>query len=107
VHGLQLEGPSAEHARLRTVIAAVDRQISSLPGRTPGTRGEEGATPEGLRASWTELLALLAVGPAPEFRECPSCSAAVMRAATRCGYCWVRLTPFPAIPEEALEAPAE
>jgi hypothetical protein len=42
---------------------------------------------------WAALVAALALGPAPELRDCPSCGKAGMRAATRCGYCWLALIP--------------
>ncbi len=46
-----------------------------------------------LRAAWTTLVGTLALGPAPELRECPSCGQIGRRAATCCGFCWIRLTP--------------
>jgi hypothetical protein len=47
----------------------------------------------GLREAWTALVEALALGPAPELRDCPSCGNTGMRAATRCGSCWVALHP--------------
>ena len=46
-----------------------------------------------LREAWAALVEALALGQAPQLRECPSCGNTAMRAATRCGYCWVALTP--------------
>jgi hypothetical protein len=40
----------------------------------------------------------LALGPEPEYRQCPACQHTVMRVATICGHCWTKLTP-PAAPE--------
>ena len=45
------------------------------------------------RVAWTSLVDTLALGPAPELRECPRCGHAGMLAATRCGYCWIVLCP--------------
>jgi hypothetical protein len=42
---------------------------------------------------------VLALGPAPETRECPSCRAVGMRAASRCGNCWTALAPLPDAPD--------
>ena len=46
-----------------------------------------------LRAAWSTLVGLLALGPAPALRECPSCGNVGQRAARHCGYCWILLTP--------------
>ena len=46
-----------------------------------------------LRAAWTTLVNLLALGPAPELRECPACGKVGRRAARLCGYCWIELPP--------------
>lgn len=46
-----------------------------------------------MAAAWAELVAQLALGPEPEVRECPVCKHVGMRAATRCGHCWTKLTP--------------
>lgn len=75
--------------RLRTIIAAIDRQLSRLPGAP----GDEAAAAEPLRRSWAELVEVLALGPAPETRLCPICGHLAMRAATRCGNCWNKLSP--------------
>ena len=70
-------------AKLRTIIHAIDQEIA----QTPPTAA--------LRASWDELVAVLAIGPAPETRECPTCHTIGMRAASRCGNCWRSLEPLP------------
>jgi len=69
------------NTRLRAVLAKMELEISRLPAG------------DGLRAPWAELVELLAVGPAPVVRECPTCKRTVMAAATRCGYCWSTLSP--------------
>ena len=55
----------------------------------------------GLREAWTALVEALALGPAPELRDCPSCGKSGMRAATRCGSCWIVLIPPEAAPNGA------
>jgi hypothetical protein len=75
--------------RLRTVVAAIDRGLSGLP--VP--EGDAAAPARLLRASWAELVELLALGPAPETRACPTCGNVGMRTATRCGHCWSKLSP--------------
>lgn len=72
-------------AKLRAIIAAVEQEIVHAPP-TPA-----------LRAAWTELVEVLALGPAPQTRECPTCHGVGMRAASRCGYCWAALEPLPAL----------
>jgi hypothetical protein len=71
--------------KLRSIVGAIDREIAETP---------PSAT---LRAAWAELVAALALGPAPQTRECPICHGIGMRAATRCGRCWVALEPLPAV----------
>ena len=78
-----------ENGTLRTVVGTIERQLSCLSAQP----GSEGAATAGLVASWGDLVKLLALGPAPEFRECPECRNVGMRAATLCGYCWTPLTP--------------
>jgi len=72
-------------AKLRVVVDTVGREIA-----------QSAATPA-LQAAWTELVALLALGTAPETRECPVCHGIGMRAASRCGRCWASLQPLPAL----------
>ena len=89
--GPQLSVADAARARLRTTIATIERELSRLPGQATG---EDGKTPpSGLLASFTDLVAQLALGPEPEVRRCPVCQHIGMRLATRCGYCWTKLTP--------------
>jgi hypothetical protein len=75
--------------QLRTIVDAIDREIV----QTPPT-----AT---LRAAWLELVAVLALGPAPQTRQCPTCHGIGMRAASRCGQCWTALAPLPPLSNEA------
>jgi hypothetical protein len=68
--------------KLRSIVATIDHEMAELP-----------ASP--LRDALTELVTVLALGPAPETRVCPACNCIGMRAASRCGYCWVALEPLP------------
>src|SRR6478672_6441345 len=88
VNGQQFKLADDERARLRAIVATIDREMSHLPGSatTGGT--------DGLIVSWAELVKLLALGPAPEVRECPVCKHIGMLTATLCGYCWTKLSPF-------------
>jgi hypothetical protein len=85
--------PQATRSRLRSIVSAIEREISSLPGQT----GADGSSspPSALAAAFTDLVQELALGPEPELRECPVCKHMGMRAATVCGYCWTKLSPLP------------
>ena len=71
--------------QLRAIVATIDQEIVLAPP-SPA-----------LRAAWTELVRVMALGPAPETRECPACHGIGMRAASRCGQCWASLAPVPAL----------
>lgn len=71
-------------AKLRAAVDVIGREIVQSPS-TPA-----------FQVAWTELVAILALGPAPETRECPVCHGIGMRAASRCGRCWSALEPLPA-----------
>jgi hypothetical protein len=82
---------------LRAVIATIERELSLVLGQR--MREEREAVGDGLlSSSWAELVDLLALGPAPELRECPACRHSGMRDATRCGHCWTALSPLDAAP---------
>lgn len=81
-------------AKLRVVVDLVGREIVQSPS-TPA-----------LHAAWTELVALLALGPAQETRECPACHGIGMRAASRCGRCWAALEPLPGVSSDSPQGDA-
>jgi hypothetical protein len=87
MNGQQFNFSDYERARLRAIVATIDREMSRLP-RSATTEGTDG-----LIGSWAELVKLLALGPAPEVRECPVCHHIGMLTATLCGYCWTKLSP--------------
>jgi hypothetical protein len=83
--------PDAARSRLRATVVTIEREIAHLPGQEADDNGRSPLNR--LLASWNDLVEQLALGPEPEVRECPVCGHIGMRAATRCGYCWTKLTP--------------
>jgi hypothetical protein len=71
---------------LRSIVENLDREMSRL-------LAQPGADTTELLSTWAELVEFLALGPAPELRECPFCGSPGMRGATRCGTCWKKLDP--------------
>jgi hypothetical protein len=92
--------PDEARSRLRSLVAAVDGEITRLT--LPITNADGSSLPNDLRTSWDLLTEQLALGPEPEVRECPVCHHIGMRAARVCGYCWSPLTP----PTESADRPA-
>jgi hypothetical protein len=89
--------PDEARSHLRSVVTAVDGEISQLAQvRT----GEPSVTTDRLKEKWKELIGLLALGPEPEYRECPFCHNVGMRFASQCGFCWKKLPPFMSALEE-------
>jgi hypothetical protein len=88
--------PDSKRSRLRATVAAIERDLAQLP---PEIASDNRATAaDGLRASVADLIQQLALGPEPEYRQCPVCKHFVMRVASVCGHCWTKLTP-PTSPE--------
>jgi hypothetical protein len=75
---------------LRPIVENLDREMSRLLARP-------GSDTTALLSSWAELVEFLALGPAPELRECPFCGSSGRRGATRCGTCWKKLDPSAAL----------
>ena len=81
--------PDSKRSRLRATIAAIERDLARFP---PEVTNDNRATPaDGLRVSVADLVAQLALGPEPEYRQCPVCRHVGMRVATVCGHCWTKL----------------
>ena len=70
---------------IRALVETIERELA---------RATDTASTD-LRASWAQLVTVLALGPAPEFRACPTCGQVGMRAASRCIRCWAALVPLP------------
>jgi hypothetical protein len=87
----QFSAPDTARSRLRATVATIEREISRPPSQV--TDDGSRSPPNGLAASWADLVEQLALGPEPEMRQCPVCKHFGMRAATLCGYCWTKLTP--------------
>src|SRR5687768_8739823 len=75
----------ASVTKLREIIDAINLEIAQTP-----------PTPL-LQEAWAKLVGVLALGPAPQTRECPVCHGIGMRAASRCGRCWAALATLPAV----------
>jgi hypothetical protein len=88
--GQFFEHRDERNARLHTVIAVIGRQLARLPAQPTDADDETLAE---LRAFWGEFVTVLALEPEHELRQCPSCKHVGMRAATRCGHCWITLVP--------------
>jgi hypothetical protein len=88
MNGSNLSVADAARSRLRTTVATLEREILLVPRKATASD-----PPDGLLASFADLVEQLALGPEPEVRECPVCGRPGMRAATLCGYCWTKLTP--------------
>jgi hypothetical protein len=87
----QFEISDGDRSRLRAIVAMIDRELSCLS--LEATPEDHRAATRGLAASWAQMVEVLALGPAPEVRECPVCREPCMRAATRCGHCWTKFSP--------------
>jgi hypothetical protein len=61
--------------------------LSTAADPTVATRVAE------LTTSWSTLVQLIAEPPSASMRKCPKCSHLGLSAATRCGYCWLKLVP--------------
>lgn len=76
-------------AKLREAVDVIGREVVKSPS-SPA-----------FDAAWTELVSVLALGPAPETRECHVCHGIGMRAASRCGRCWAALPLLPMLSDGA------
>jgi hypothetical protein len=83
----------SERATLRIVVSDIEQELSCLA--RPSSAAEHQTAMGALTASWARLVDLLALGLAPELRQCARCGHSGMRAATRCGQCWGALPELP------------
>jgi hypothetical protein len=91
MNNLSLSFSGADLVRLRTLVATVGAEVAHAAGATPplATPGPRTA----LDATWSALVDMLDLGTTPEMRDCPQCGHQGMLGATRCGYCWIQLSP--------------
>jgi hypothetical protein len=75
-----------DRAQLRIIVIDIERELACLARTAPVA--DHRTAIDALTASWATLVGLLALGDAPELRDCPYCGHSGMRAATRCGTCW-------------------
>jgi len=87
----QDQGEPMNNPNLRAAVATIAGELSALSSLPAGTIPPSSIL--ALQASWTRLVGLLALTPEDELRTCPKCQQTIMRAATRCGYCWEKLVP--------------
>lgn len=78
--------------KLRLAAAAVERGLSDLTA-SEASLDEQAQKLDAVRASWRALVDVLALGPEPERRACPSCGGPMRLQATRCVYCWKKSSP--------------
>lgn len=88
MNSTKIDHPDAARSRLRTLVAALSHEIDLVAS------SEASVSPK-LRARWSDLVDVLALGDEPEMRACPHCGRIGMRAATRCGFCWQAMTVSP------------
>ena len=89
----QKAGPDPARSRMRTTVAAIEREIERIKKQGKSTDGKDVLAD--FAGPWAELVAQLALGPEPEVRECPTCKSVGIREATLCGFCWTKLVPPP------------
>jgi hypothetical protein len=75
-----------ERSKLRAIVADIEGQVPTLSAQL--SAADQSTARARFAASWATLVELLALGPEPEMRKCPSCGAAIQKAATRCMHCW-------------------
>jgi hypothetical protein len=75
-----------QNTHLRNIVLTIDAVLGEMMKAPPGVLSESSLAE--LKLEWAKLVDVLALGPAPDVRACPTCGRTVMRQATRCGYCW-------------------
>jgi hypothetical protein len=83
---------NASTASARQALKRVDDEMSSLRNWAYSETARAAVRP--LLTAWDGLVIALGLGPEPQTRLCPVCNEPGMREATRCGYCWTKLTPL-------------
>ncbi len=89
MNNLMLSFSGADLSRLRTLVAAVGKEIALAPGAA--TTAESQTPKSALDTTWSRLVEMLDLGTEPKFRECPTCKHTCALGASRCGHCWTSL----------------
>ena len=99
MNNLMLTLNAADVSRLRTMVAAVEKEMALVLGTltSPETQPRKAA----LETTWANLVGMLDLGSEPEMRACPECKHLCMIGATRCANCW---KPLPALAAKAQAA---
>lgn len=96
------EPRSADRSRVRYLVTILTKNLDDVREKTPVDR--RGAVDD-LTASVEALLEELDVEPEPPTRQCSACGRYGALHATRCLYCWARLSALP--PAEEQPAPVD
>jgi hypothetical protein len=100
MNNLTLSLSGADLSRLRTLVAAVDKEIVHDSGSSTAAGSQ---TPKSaLNTTWSRLVEMLDLGTEPEMRTCPTCKHLCTLGTTRCSHCWTSLLPL--IPKERVAA---
>ena len=89
MNNLMLAFSGVDLSRLRTLVAAVGKEIALVPGATTTALSQTPRT--ALDMTWSRLVEMLDLGTGPQLRACPECKHLYTLGATRCGYCWISL----------------
>ena len=74
-------------------VALVERELEAARQPSDALAGaRESARQAALGLAALDHMLHEVAEPPPAMRECPACGKAVMAAATRCGFCWTKLT---------------
>lgn len=100
MNNLTLSLSGADLSRLRTLVAAVDKEIVHDSGSSTAAGSQ---TPRSaLNLTWSRLVEMLDLGTEPEMRTCPTCKHLCTLGTMRCSHCWTSLLPL--IPKERVAA---
>ncbi|MGD0836294.1 MAG: hypothetical protein ABSB49_06585 [Polyangia bacterium] len=98
MNNMMLTLNAADVSKLRTMVAAVEKEMALVLGTL--TTSETQPRKTALEMTWSNLVGMLDLGPEPEMRVCPECQHLCMMGATRCANCWIQL-PAPATKAKA------
>jgi hypothetical protein len=75
-----------ERSRQRVLVDKMNQKLAALSAQEPTSNA---VVMSEVLLLWSELVAILALGPEPEVRECDHCGCIIMKEATICGSCWM------------------